>query len=213
MYEAFYSFVALLVMVNPIEAAAGFTTLTAGRPPQEQARIALRATIVAACILLGFSYAGEALLRAMGVSMPAFKIAGGLLLLAVGFNMVLATSTKSSPQKSAQTSSTDSSDPSVFPLAIQMISGPGALTAGVTLLSRAHENRVLADITFIVIALVVFAITYITMRASVRIMKWLGPVGVDAAGRLVGIIVTAIAVQIVIDGVYGLIKAFPSLAS
>jgi multiple antibiotic resistance protein len=210
MYEVFYSFVTLLVMVNPIEAAAGFSTLTVGRPPQEQAKIALRATFVAAGILLGFSFGGEALLHTMGVSLPAFKIAGGLLLLAVGFTMVLAPSTKSATAASAQPSSQPPTDPSVFPLAIPIISGPGALTAGVTLLSRAHEHRVLTDIAFILIALVVFAITYVAMRASAKITKWLGPVGVDAASRLVGVIVTAIAVQIIIDGVYGLIRAFPS---
>lgn len=203
LFEAFYSFVTLLAMVNPIEAAAAFTTLTAGRSPQEQARIALRATVVAAAILLGFSYAGEALLNAMGISLAAFKIAGGLLLLKVGFDMVFAE--KSATGGAGGPAGPPASDPSVFPLAIPLISGPGALTAGVTLVSRAHENRVLADLAFIAIALVVFAITYLAMRGSERITKLLGPIGVDAAGRLVGIIVTAIAVQLVVNGAGSLV--------
>ena len=123
---------------------------------------------------LRVQYAGEALLHALGVSLPAFKIAGGLLLLAVGFSMVLAPNAKKASAGGATPQQL--TDPSVFPLAIPIISGPGALTAGVTLLSRAHEHRVLADVTFILIALAVFAITYLAMRGAETITKWLGPI-------------------------------------
>ncbi|MGB6521388.1 MAG: MarC family protein, partial [Candidatus Cybelea sp.] len=86
--EAFYVFVTLLAMLNPIEAAAAFATLTEGRTAEEQASIARRATIIAGAALLVFGFVGEALLKALGVEIGAFKIAGGLLLLKVGFNMV-----------------------------------------------------------------------------------------------------------------------------
>jgi len=119
--------------------------------------------------------------------------------------MVFAVKSENATSQSTQAPPAPHDDPSVFPLAIPIISGPGALTAGVTLVSRAHTHRILADVAFIGIALVVFAITYVAMRGSSSITKLLGRVGVDAAGRLVGIIVTAIAVQMVVDGLHGLV--------
>ncbi|HEY1655072.1 MAG TPA: MarC family protein [Candidatus Tumulicola sp.] len=207
--EVFYSFVTLLAMVNPVEAAAAFATLTAGRSPADQAKIALRAALVGGLILIAFGYAGEALLKALGISMPAFKVAGGLLLLKVGFDMVFAQQT-SSDTADTEKARAPASDPSVFPLAIPIISGPGALTASVALVNRAHENQVLTDAFFILIAAVVFAITYVAMRGSQRLTQLLGKTGVDATGRLVGIIVAAIAVQLIVDGAGAIVHAaFP----
>lgn len=208
--EVFYSFVTLLAMVNPVEAAAAFTTLTAGRTPADQAKIALRAALVGLLILVAFGYAGEALLKALGVSMPAFKVAGGLLLLKVGFDMVFAQQTSSDAADTEKAHAAPASDPSVFPLAIPIISGPGALTASVALVNRAHENQLLADFAFVLIAAVVFAITYLAMRGSQRLTRLLGKTGVDATGRLVGIIVAAIAVQLIVDGATAIVHAaFP----
>ena len=188
-------------MVNPVEAAAAFATLTSGRSPANQARIALRAAVVGLGILLAFGYVGEALLKAIGVSLASFKVAGGLLLLKVGFDMVFAQRTSSDAAESEKSLPSPTSDPSVFPLAIPIISGPGALTASVALVNRAHENQVLTDLAFVLIAAIVFAITYLAMRGSQRLTRVLGKTGVDATGRLVGIIVAAIAVQLIVDGV------------
>ena len=136
-----YDFITLLAVVNPIEAAATFATLTGGFSPRQQARIALRSSIVALIILVVFGYVGEGLLSALGIGFPAFRIAGGLLLLRVGFNMVFAKDTgaqKLSPEEQAQTAITE--DPTVFPLAIPIITGPGALTTIVTLMSKRNES-------------------------------------------------------------------------
>jgi multiple antibiotic resistance protein len=189
----------MLAMVNPVEAAAAFSTLTSGRSPDEQSKIALRATIVGFLILLAFGYAGEALLRALGVSIQAFQIAGGLLLLKIAFNMVFAEKTDSDTAN-AEKSRAPANDPSVFPLAIPIISGPGALTAAVTLINATHRNVLWADLTFVVVLVVVFGLTYFAMRGAEGLTKVLGPTGVDASGRLVGIIVAAIAVQMVVNG-------------
>lgn len=205
--EVFYSFVTLLVMVNPVEAGAAFATLTADRSPVSQARIAFRAAAVGLVILVAFGYVGEALLKALGVSLPAFEVAGGLLLLKVGFNMVFAQQTDSDAADNEKSHASPTSDPSVFPLAIPIISGPGALTASVALVNRAHQNQVLTDLAFVLIATVVFAITYVAMRGSQRLTGLLGKTGVDATGRLVGIIVAAIAVQLIVDGVGPIARA------
>lgn len=197
----FYSFVTLLAMVNPVEAAGAFASLTVDRSPDERARIALRATIVGACILLGFGLIGDALLSALGISIQAFKIAGGLLLLRVGFNMVFAQQTDADKADDAKATPHTANDPSVFPLAIPIISGPGALTAIVAIVGRAHTDLWLNYFEILLITVAVFALTYAAMLGSGRLSRLLGKTGIEATSRVVGIIVAAIAVQLVIDGV------------
>ena len=129
--EVVYVFITMLAMINPIQAAAAFVTLTEGRSAKDQSEIARRAAIVAGVALLVFAFIGEAILKALGVELGAFKIAGGLLLLRVAFNMVFAQDTAGQTADRAKTSPLPASDPSVFPLAIPIITGPGALTASV----------------------------------------------------------------------------------
>lgn len=200
---AFYYFVTLVALINPISAAAVFVAVTEGRSPAEETAIAWRASLVAAITLIAFAFAGQALLDALGVKIGAFKIAGGLLLLKVAFNMVFADRDEHPALKCAK-QSPHLTDPSVFPLAIPMITGPGALTASVVLLSAATGNRIVHDLIFVVVALVVIAITYVSMRASETLVKWFGETGIDAISRIVGIIVAAIAVQLVINGIVNL---------
>lgn len=199
--EAFYVFVTLLAMLNPIEAAAAFCTLTEGRSPAEQAQIAKRATLVAGIALISFAFVGEALLKTLGVSIGAFKVAGGLLLLKVGFNMVFAEKTDRQTAESEKAVAPPSSDPSVFPLGIPIITGPGALTASVALVNPTPDHERLNGGIFLVVALIVIAITYVFMRGAQTFTKILGTTGVDAVGRIVGIIVAALAVQLVINGI------------
>jgi multiple antibiotic resistance protein len=201
--EAFYVFVTLVAMLNPIEAAAAFATLTEGRSPVDQAHIALRASIVAGVTLIVFAFIGEALLKALGVEIGAFKIAGGLLLLKVGFNMVFAEKTDRETAGEAKAAA-PASDPSVFPLAIPIITGPGALTASVALVFPTADHRFLNAGIFVTIAVVVVLITYLFMRAAQRLTKWFGETGIDAVSRVVGIIVASIAVQLVVNGIGGL---------
>ena len=202
--EILYVFITLLAMLNPIEAAAAFATLTEGRTPQAQAAIAKRASIVAAIALISFAFAGEALLGALGVKIGAFKIAGGLLLLKVGFDMVFAEKTDRETANSAKASDAPLTDPSVFPLAIPIITGPGALTASVALVNPTDTHNYLNGGIFFSVALVVVAITYVSMRGAQQLVKIFGATGIDAVGRIVGIIVAAIAVQLVLNGISGL---------
>lgn len=201
--EAFYVFVTLVAMLNPIEAAAAFATLTEGRTPADRAQIARRASIVAGVTLIGFAFLGEALLKALGVEIGAFKIAGGLLLLKVGFDMVFAEKTDRQTADTAKAVA-PASDPSVFPLAIPIITGPGALTASVALVNPTDEHNYLNGTIFVVVAVIVVFITYVFMRGAQTLTRVFGVTGIDAVGRIVGIIVAAIAVQLVINGVAGL---------
>ncbi len=202
--EILYVFVTLIAMLNPIEAAAAFATLTEGRSAKDQAQIAKRASIVAGIALIAFGFAGEALLGALGVEIGAFKIAGGLLLLKVGFDMVFAERTDRQTADSAKASVTPATDPSVFPLAIPIITGPGALTAAVALVNPTDSRHYSNAAIFVGVALVVIGITYLSMRGAQKLTAWFGATGIDAVGRIVGIIVAAIAVQLVVNGVNGL---------
>jgi MarC family membrane protein len=201
--EIVYFFVTLIALVNPISAAAAFATLTEEDSPKEQSRIATRAAIVAAIALIAFAFAGEALLEALGVEIGAFKIAGGLLLLKVGFDMVFAERTHRQVADDAKTDAPPTPDPSVFPLAIPIITGPGALTASVALL-HPTEGRSANAFIFVAVALVVVAITYVSMLAAQQLTKRFGQTGIDAVGRVVGIVVAAIAVQMIVNGVSSL---------
>jgi MarC family membrane protein len=205
--ETFYVFITLLAMLNPIEAAAAFASLTEGRSAQEQGRIALRASIVAGIILVVFAFIGEALLKALGVEIGAFKIAGGLLLLKVGYNMVFAEKTDRQTADQAKAAA-PASDPSVFPLGIPIITGPGALTASVALVNATPDHEYLNGGIFIAMAVLVIVITYLSMLAAKSLVKWFGETGIDAVSRIVGIIVAAIAVQLVINGI-GSLTNFP----
>jgi multiple antibiotic resistance protein len=199
----FYDFVALLVIVNPIQAAATFATLTYDVGADEQRRLARRASIAALAILLVFGFGGEALLKALGISFAAFRVAGGLLLLLVGFDMVFAKATSSSEPRA-----TSGDDPSIFPLAIPMISGPGALTTMVALVSKRRESPLEIGLV-VVLAVAVIAITFLAMRVSRRLTGFFGMSGVNAVSRIMGIIVASIAVQLIVNG---LRELFPILA-
>jgi multiple antibiotic resistance protein len=201
--RAFYYFVTLVALINPISAAAVFVAVTEGRSPTEQTEIARRASTVALITLIAFAFAGEALLNTLGVKIGAFKIAGGLLLLKVAFNMVFDQREEHPAVKSARRS-IPPRDPSVFPLAIPIITGPGALTASVVLINTSAGNQILNGSIFVVVALVVIAITYAFMRGAETLVKWFGETGIDAVSRIVGIIVAAIAVQLVINGIVNL---------
>jgi multiple antibiotic resistance protein len=210
--SVFYNFITLLAVVNPIEAGAAFATLTAGATAAQQTAIAARASIVAAIILIGFGFVGDALLKALGIGFPAFRIAGGLLLLQVGFNMVFAKetgTTKLAPDE--RSAATLADDPSVFPLAIPIITGPGALTTIVAIVSKRHESM-LDSALVVLVAIVVLAITFLTMRAAQPLTKFLGPTGVNAVGRVMGIVVAAIAIQLIVDGIEQLLPQLVRVA-
>jgi multiple antibiotic resistance protein len=143
------------------------------------------------------------LLKALGVQIGAFKIAGGLLLLKVGFNMVFAEKTDRETAGQAKAAA-PKSDPSVFPLAIPIITGPGALTASVALVFPSPQQRFLNGGIFIVVAVISVVITYLFMRGAERLTAWFGETGIDAVSRVVGIIVASIAVQLVVNGIVDL---------
>ena len=202
--QAFYVFVTLIALINPISAAAVFAALTEGRSAKDQRLIAKRATVIAAVTLIAFDFAGEALLGALGVEIGAFKIAGGLLLLKVGFNMVFTPAAHRQMANGAKSEADPESDPTVFPLAIPIITGPGALTASVALVNPTDTHNYTNGVIFVIVALLVIGINYLFMLGAEELTTRVGETGIDAVSRIVGIVIAAIAVQMVVNGVSNL---------
>jgi MarC family membrane protein len=202
MLEKFVNmFIVLFVVVDPIGVTPMFGALTRGGSPAHRRRMAFKGTALAAVILLLFAFIGDWLLKALGISIPAFKIAGGVLLFLIAIDMVFA---RQSGGRSATSREEEEArykeDISVFPLAFPLIAGPGALATILLMVSEAR-GHVMYFIGIIVVLLLVLGITLLCLLLAGRLMKLLGETGANVVGRLFGVILAALAVQFVIDGV------------
>jgi multiple antibiotic resistance protein len=194
------SLIVMLVVVDPIGLTPIFAALTHGESAAARRKMALRGTLIAAVILVVFALTGDRLLRLLGIGMPAFQIAGGVLLFLLAVDMVFARhsglrSTTEREQKEAETKK----DISVFPLAIPLIAGPGALTTVLLMVGeQGSAPAVLAAVLGVL--LVVLMITLMALLLSERIMAILGETGTNVISRVLGVILAALAVQFVLDG-------------
>jgi len=199
--------VTLLVTVDPIGTAPVFAGLTAGHAPAERRRVALRAVAIAGVVLVGFALGGELLLDALGIQLAAFRIAGGVLLLLLSIDMVmvrhsgLRTTTESEEEESGQRA-----DLSVFPLAIPLTAGPGAMTSVVLLMSAAAGDP--ARMAVVVgELLLVLGLALACFLGAGRVMRLLGITGVNVVTRVSGLLLAAMAIQFGIDGVLAVVRA------
>jgi multiple antibiotic resistance protein len=196
----FNAFVTLFVTVDPPGLAPIFIALTARVTPQERRNVAFRAVIVAGLVLLLFALAGNSVLAVLGISIPAFRIAGGLLLFYIAFEMVFA---KRSERKtgSAQPylSAEEARHLAVFPIAIPLISGPGAISATILAASEAKDTVELAAF-LAVVAFVVGSCLVVFLLAD-QFNRVLGETGRVVIERLLGLVLAALAVQFVADGI------------
>jgi multiple antibiotic resistance protein len=197
---AISALVTLFVVVDPIGLAPTFLAVTEGLPRHARRSVALRASIIAGVILIGTALLGDWLFRALGISLPAFRIAGGLLLFAIGFEMVFGTRMRREGQAAEQAVEEHVRNIAAFPLAIPLLAGPGAITATVLLAGRAAGNLLL---TGLLLAVVVFvaASCLIAFILAGRISRMLGLTGNIVLSRLLGVLLAALAVQYVVDGI------------
>jgi multiple antibiotic resistance protein len=200
-YELFLNyFVVLFVVVDPIGLAALFAALAHDEPLERQRIFALRATAIATIVLVLFALFGDRLLRSLGIGMPAFQISGGALLFLLAVDMVFARhsglrATTPDEEKEAH----QRKDISVFPLAVPLIAGPGALTTVLLMVGEQGGDSVVVGTVLAVLATVLL-ITLICLWFSPRIMRFMGATGTNVVGRLLGIILAAMAIQFVLDG-------------
>ncbi|MFO1033633.1 MAG: MarC family protein [Hyphomicrobiales bacterium] len=196
----------LLVISDPVFMSALFLGLTSDMTPEHRKEVALRGAIIAFCILLAAGLGGAKLLTMLGISLAAFRIAGGLLLLVSSGNGVVrpARPTATGWAKTAVTID-HIRNIAAFPLAIPLMAGPGAITAMILLAGRADGDLMKLTALYAVAAGVMLA-CYLCFRIAVPISKTLGITGRAVISRLLGIILAALAVQFVIDGVTSLLK-------
>jgi multiple antibiotic resistance protein len=192
------AFATLFVVIDPPGLVPLFIALTRGMSAERRRAMALRACIIAGCLLLMFGLAGEAILGFIGISMPAFRIAGGILLFLTALDMLFERRTQRREGREAE----PDHDPSVFPLATPLIAGPGAIASIILLVGESGPGW---GGTAAVLALMLgmIAVTYAFLLASPPLERMLGRTGTIVITRLLGMLLAALSVQFVIDGVRG----------
>lgn len=193
------TFVTLFVVIDPIALAPLFIALTQGMSPAERRQVAVRAVAVAFGLLAVFGLAGEQVLEGMGIGLPAFRISGGLLLFLMAVEMLFEKRTQRREKRAVEDRPDDRPDPSVFPLATPLIAGPGAL-ATMILLSAQHPGDVPALIEIHLVMVAVLALTFGMLSAAGLIERLLGQTGIVVLTRLFGILLAALSVQFVLNG-------------
>jgi len=198
---AITAFVTFFVVLDPPGMGPIFVAITRGESRDHRRLMALRGSLIALIILLVFAFTGDFVLRGLGISIAAFRIAGGILLLLIAIDMLFARSTPLRRTTEAEEMEAEHKrDISVFPLAIPLIAGPGALTSIVLLMGRAGDSFLLKGAVLAAL-LAVMAIMLAVLLAGDRMNRLLGETGSNVVGRVLGIILAALAVQYVIDGV------------
>lgn len=201
MIELFVSaFVTLFVIIDPPGCAPIFASLTKGALPPQRRSMAIRSVLIAAGILLFFGLFGEDLLRQLGVSLAAFRIAGGIMLFLIALEMVFEKRTERRENRANEISATpEIDDISVFPMAIPMIAGPGSIASVMLLMARSDGIQ---ESIVVVAALVgVLLLTMLALLTAGPLMRLIGHKMEAMITRLLGVILAALAAQFVIDGI------------
>src|SRR5882757_7921543 len=195
-------FVVFFVVVEPISLIPLFAGLTEGATASYKRNMAGKAAAISLGICVLFAIAGAKFLDVMGISLNAFRIAGGTLLFLIALDMVFARPSGSRSTTPEREEALKREDISVFPLAFPFIAGPGALA---TILLTAGEvgAKPLLFVSFLGVVALVLAVCWVLMLATPRLMRVLGVTGANVVSRLSGVILAALAVQFIIDGVRG----------
>lgn len=192
------SFVTLFVVIDPLGLIPLFIALTRGMAPDHRRAVGLRACVIAALLLTLFGLFGQKLLDFVGISMPAFRIAGGILLFLTALDMLFERRTQ---RREGQMPDADH-DPSVFPLAMPLIAGPGALAAMILLVGQSGPG-LQGKAVVLGLMLAVIAVIHVLFLAAGPIERALGRTGTMVITRLLGMLLAALSVQFVIDGIIG----------
>lgn len=199
------TFLTLLVVMDPPGLAPIFMGLAGERAASERRAIALKATLVATGIIFSFAFFGQRLLENIGISISAFRVAGGLLLFLIALDMVFARTSgaKETPQEEAEAHQRP--DISVFPIAIPLIAGPGTLTS-VMILTGSHRHDLTEFGVVLLVIVLLLGLCYLSLRLASNISELIGVTGVNVVTRVLGVLLAALAVQYVADGVKGLMQ-------
>ena len=200
MIELFVSsFITFFVVIDPPGCAPIFAGLSAGAPAAQRRAMAIRAVIVAALILLVFAAFGEALLKGLGISLASFRIAGGIMLFLIALEMVFERRTQKREDRAAKAvADPEIDDVSIFPMAMPMIAGPGSIAT--VMLLGARNPGLERHLVVLAAMVAILALTLAALLAAGPIMRFLGAKIEAVITRLLGVLLAALAVQFVIDG-------------
>lgn len=197
------SFITLFVVIDPVGMAAVFAAMTQTMTVEQRRKTAKRSVRLAAILLVAFAFIGEALLKFLGISLASFRIAGGLMLFLLAIDMVFARPTRrTTPAEDEETEHRQ--DITVFPLAFPLIAGPGAMTSVVLLMGHAHGIGQILSMLGILVLVLVILLTLLLSAGWVQ--KALGTTGSNVISRVLGIILAALAVQFVVDGLQTILR-------
>ncbi|MGV6812559.1 MAG: MarC family protein [Brevirhabdus sp.] len=189
------AFATLFVIIDPIGLTPLFAALTQGMSARERLGVAIRASVIAAGILTLFGLLGEQVLGFVGISMPAFRIAGGILLFLTALDMLFERRTPRREQHSP-----NREDPSAFPLGIPLIAGPGSIATMILLVGEAGNDwGQIALIHLVMVA--VIGTAFLLFQTAGLLDRALGKTGINVVTRLLGMLLAALSVQFVVDGV------------
>ncbi len=210
--ELFISaFITLFVVIDPPGCAPIYAGLTKGATTAQARIMALRATAIAAVILVIFAFFGEDLLGALHIELDSFRIAGGLMLFWIAFEMVFEKRTQRRTERADKVSASEVEDVSVFPMAMPMLAGPGAIAAVMLLMNEADGVEQTIEV-FVALGLVL-VITAAALVAAGPLIRLLGDKVEAVITRLLGVLLAALAAQYVIDGLKGAFEIGTATAS
>jgi len=192
-------FVTLIVIMDPPGIVPIFLALTHRRGESQMRRLALQATLTALGVIVGFALFGRAILDYLHVSLPALQASGGLLLLLVALDLLMGKSARIN-------ASSDDVNVALVPLGTPLIAGPGAIVAVMLFMQQAHDGWQLASVALGVLA--VHAVLFLAMRYSTGIARVLGSTGITVLTRISGMLLAAIAVQLIANAVFGFVETF-----
>lgn len=190
----------LFVVVDPVGLVPTFLAVTEDLPRRARRSVAVRSSLIAGAVLIGTALIGDWLLRTLSISLPAFRIAGGLLLFSIASEMVFGVRLRRESREAEEAVEEHVRNIAAFPLAIPLLAGPGAITATVLLAGRANGNLMLIAVLIGVVALVAAA-CFVAFLFAERIGRAIGLTGNIVLSRLLGVLLAALAVQYVVDGV------------
>lgn len=201
----FSAFVTLFLVIDPPGCAPIYAGLVSGATPRQARSMAVRAVLIASAILVAFALFGEQLLAALHIDLDAFRIAGGIMLFMIAIDMVFEKRTQRREQRAEKIKAESSAiapeveDVSVFPMAMPMLAGPGAIASIMLLMARAEGTE--ATLVVLAAMIAVMLITLLALVAAGPLMRLLGSQTEAVLTRLLGVLLAALAAQYVIDGI------------
>jgi len=187
----------LFVIVDPVATVPAFLAMTPNDTPEQRIKMARIACLVTAGVLVAFASAGKYIFRVLGITMPAFQLAASLVLLLVAIDMLRAQRSRVQETSEETAAGIEKTDIAVAPLAIPMLAGPGAISTAILLHNRAENPYQLASL-YLVIGLVCLA-SYVILRIAARTTKWLSPIALNIATRIMGLLLAAVAIQFMLN--------------